>query len=57
VTDEQRAQLAALPVSEIVEHLAERLGVRRGELQFTVKDGRYDRGRAVLPLADLPRQD
>jgi hypothetical protein len=54
MTDEQRQQLAALPVSVLVEHLAARLGVRRGELQFAIKDGRYDRGRAVLPLTDLP---
>jgi hypothetical protein len=48
-----RRQLDELQLGTIAEYLALRLGLRRGELRIQIKDGRFDRGRAVVSFDDL----
>jgi hypothetical protein len=57
MNDPLREQLDAVKVSTLVEYLAARFGLERGELRFEVKAGRYERGRAVVSLGDLPARD
>jgi hypothetical protein len=52
-----REQLDAVKLSTLVEYLAARFGLVRGELRLQIKAGCYERGRAVVPLGDLPRHD
>jgi hypothetical protein len=52
VDDATRIILDRLSVSSIVEYLFGRLGIVRGELRLTAKEGRYDRGKKVVPLGD-----
>lgn len=42
-------------IARLCELLAERLNLRDGELRIVIKDGRYQRAHALLPVGRLPR--
>lgn len=47
--------LAKASIAELAEHLARRIKLADGEIRIQVKDGRYQRAAAVLPISALPR--
>ena len=50
-----RAALDRIAIARLCELLAERLRVTDGEIRIVVKESRYQRATALIPIGALPR--